>query len=39
METKLESLTENETNALIHFANGTTQEWLMLHLEKPAEEK
>jgi len=39
METKLDSLTENETNALIHFADGTTQEWLMLHMEKPAEDK
>ncbi len=39
METKLDSLTENETNALIHFADGTTQEWLMLHMEKPADEE
>jgi len=39
METKLDSLTENETNALVHFADGTTQEWLMLHLQKPADEK
>ncbi len=39
METKLDSLTENETNALLHFADGTTQQWLMLHLEKPADEK
>lgn len=37
METTLQSLTQNETNALIHFSDGTTQEWLMLHLEKPAE--
>lgn len=39
METRLDSLTENETNVLIHFADGTTQEWLMLHMEKPAEDK
>ena len=39
METQLESFTENETNALIHFADGTTQQWLMLHMEKPAEDK
>lgn len=39
METSMDSLTENETNALVHFADGSTQEWLMLHLEKPAEEK
>ena len=37
METQLDSLTENETNALIHFADGTTQELLMLHMEKPPE--
>ncbi len=39
METKIENLTENETSALVHFADGTTQEWLMLHLEKPADEQ
>ena len=38
METKLDALTENETNALIHFADGTTQEVLMLHMEKPEDE-
>lgn len=37
METTLDGLTANETNALIHFADGTTQQCLMLHLEKPAE--
>jgi hypothetical protein len=39
MEAQLDSLTDNETNALLHFADGTTQEWLMLHMEKPAEDK
>ena len=39
METKLASLTENETNLLVHFADGTTQEWLMLHIEKPEASK
>ncbi len=39
METQLDSLTENETNVLIHFDDGTTQQWLMLHMEKPAEDK
>ncbi len=39
METKIEGLTENETNMLVHFEDGTTQEWLMLHMEKPADEK
>jgi len=39
METKIEDLTENETNMLVHFEDGTTQEWLMLHMEKPADDK
>lgn len=37
METKVSGLTENETNVLVHFADGTTQQWLMAHLEKPPE--
>jgi len=37
METKVAGLTENETSVLVHFADGTTQEWLMAHLEKPAD--
>ncbi len=39
METKIEDLTENETSMLVHFEDGSTQEWLMLHMEKPADEK
>ena len=39
METKVAGLTENETSVLVHFADGTTQQWLMAHLEKPAEGK
>lgn len=39
METKIEGLTENETSMLVHFEDGSTQEWLMLHMEKPADEK
>lgn len=35
METGIANLTENETRALVHFADGTTQEWLMLHIENP----
>jgi hypothetical protein len=35
METGIANLTENETQALVHFADGTTQQWLMLHLENP----
>jgi hypothetical protein len=37
-ETTMEGLTENETSMLVHFEDGTTQEWLMLHMEKPAGE-
>lgn len=37
METGIANLTENETKALVHFADGTTQQWLMLHVEKPAD--
>jgi hypothetical protein len=36
METGIANLTENETRALVHFADGTTQTWVMLHMEKPA---
>ena len=36
METKVAGLTENETSVLVHFADGTTQQWMMAHLEKPA---
>jgi hypothetical protein len=35
METGIANLTENETSALVHFADGTTQQWLMLHIENP----
>ncbi len=35
METGLANLTQNETHALLHFADGTTQQWMMAHLEKP----
>lgn len=35
METNISSLTENETSVLVHFADGTTQQWMMLHVENP----
>jgi hypothetical protein len=35
METGIANLTENETKALVHFADGTTQQWMMLHIENP----
>ena len=35
METGIANLTENETQVLVHFADGQTQTWLMLHVENP----
>jgi len=35
METGISNLTMNETKALIHFADGSTQQWLMVRIEKP----
>lgn len=37
METGIVNLTENTTPALVHFADGTTQQWLLVRLEAPAE--
>jgi hypothetical protein len=36
METGLSSLTKDTAPALIHFADGQTQQWLMVRLEEPA---
>ena len=33
METGIQNLTESETPALVHFADGQTQQWLLVHLE------
>lgn len=35
METGLSNLTMNETSALVHFADGQTQQWLMVRVENP----
>jgi hypothetical protein len=35
METGMGNLTQDTTPALIHFADGTTQQWLMVRLDKP----
>jgi hypothetical protein len=35
METGISNLTEDESPALIHFANGQTQQWLMIRLQDP----
>ena len=36
METGIINLTEDTAPALIHFADGQTQQWLMVRLEEPA---
>lgn len=35
METGISKLTEDTAPALIHFADGQTQQWLMVRLEEP----
>jgi hypothetical protein len=35
METGLSSLTNDTAPALIHFADGQTQQWLMVRLPEP----
>jgi hypothetical protein len=35
METGLYNLTENESGALLHFEDGSTQEWTMVRLDEP----
>jgi hypothetical protein len=39
METGLSNLTKDEAPALIHFADGQTQQWLMIRLEAPEGEQ
>jgi hypothetical protein len=36
METGIVNLTEDTAPALVHFADGQTQQWLMVRLEEPA---
>jgi hypothetical protein len=35
METGIVNLTEDSAPALVHFADGTTQQWLLVRLDKP----
>ena len=35
METGIYNLTENEADALLHFENGETQQWVMVRLDEP----
>lgn len=37
METGVGNLTQDTTPALVHFADGTTQQWLLVRLDKPQE--
>jgi hypothetical protein len=39
METGLQNLTMNETRALVHFSDGTTQRWLLVRIEKPEDQQ
>lgn len=39
METGLSNLTMNETQALVHFADGTTQRWLLVRVAKPEDQQ
>jgi hypothetical protein len=36
METGINNLTQDTAPALVHFADGQTQQWLMVRLEEPA---
>src|SRR6185295_5064 len=35
METGVVNLTQDTTPALVHFADGSTQQWLLVRLDKP----
>jgi len=37
METGIYNLSENQAGALLHFADGQTQEWSMVRLDEPTE--
>jgi hypothetical protein len=39
MEVGIAGLTENSAAALVHFADGQTQQWLMVRLEEPADQQ
>ena len=39
METGLANLTMNETRAVVHFADGTTQRWLLVRVAKPEDQQ
>jgi hypothetical protein len=35
METGIGNLTKEATPTLVHFADGTTQQWLLVRMDKP----
>jgi hypothetical protein len=37
METGISNLTQDTTSVLVHFADGTTQQWLLVRLDQPEE--
>jgi hypothetical protein len=39
METGIYNLTQDETEALVHFGKDKTQQWLMVRLKEPQEDK
>jgi hypothetical protein len=39
VETGVGNLTQDTTPALVHFADGTTQQWLLVRLPDPMEQK
>jgi hypothetical protein len=39
METGIYNLTKNETPALLHFADGQTQQWLLVRIDDPKKEE
>jgi hypothetical protein len=39
METGIVNLTEDTAPALVHFADGQTQQWLMVRLDEPADQQ
>lgn len=38
METGIANLTQNTAPTLIHFADGTTQQWLMVRMDQPKDD-
>jgi hypothetical protein len=39
METGLGNLTQDTTPALVHFADGSTQQWLLVRMDQPTDEQ